>query len=863
MSKLYRFLTLILALAVATGGLAGALTHQRAVAAAWQDKVDPWVLQTATEQGETEFLVFLAEQADLSATASMKTKLEKGTYVYETLSALAERTQKPILAQLDALGVEYQAFWVANMIRVRGDMSVVQLMAQRVDVANIYGNPTIHLEDLPVESQQTFLDPDTIEWNILMVNADDVWAEGVTGQGVVIGAHDTGYDWDHPALINKYRGWNGSSADHNYNWHDAIHSGGGICGADSPEPCDDNGHGTHTMGTMVGDDGGANQIGMAPGAKWIGCRNMNQGDGTPATYTECYQWFIAPTDLNGQNPDPSKAPHVINNSWGCPASEGCSANSLLTVVQNVVAAGILTAHSAGNSGPGCSTVNTPSAIYDESFTVGSTTSSNTISSFSSRGPVTVDGSNRMKPDISAPGSGVRSSIPGTGYATFSGTSMAAPHVAGLTALLISANPSLAGNVALLEDIMEQTAVLVTVNPVQTCGGVPSTDIPNNTFGWGRIDAFAAYEEAISLLDAFDLTKVASDAYIAPGDLLTYTLSLTHTTGMTITHNIEITDVIPANTTFITATWPHSVKDYLTVFWTAPDLDVGETYSVQLVVQVDGDATGVIANDTYAVTSDEIATTYGPPVHTPVIAYGLEVHKTASAPYTFAGDWLTYTLSVVNQHPLAEATGVVLTDVVPAANTTFITATLPHSFDGTTVQWDAATIPASGTWEVHLVVQVHEDATGTVENTDYGAYSDQVAPITGAIVSTPIETLGVLLAADSAATATPGQVVTYTHTLTNSGSITDTFDLSYSSSEGWAASVGGPVSVGPGEATVVWVILSVPTDTISGTVDTLTVTATSQTNTTVSASVVNTTTVEEGPPPPFMYHIYLPVVVQEE
>jgi serine protease AprX len=860
MSKFSRFLTLLLVLAVATGGLAGALVTRRAVAAQWQDKVDPWVLETATEQGETDFLVFLVDQADLSATESMHTKLEKGTYVYETLTTLAENTQKPILNQLDALGVEYQSFWVANMIRVRGDMSVVQAMAQRPDVANIYGNPTVHLDDLPEENQQTFLNPEAIEWNILMVNADDVWNAGVTGEGAVIGGHDTGYDWDHPALINQYRGWNGATADHNYNWHDAIHSGGGSCGANSPEPCDDFGHGTHTMGTMVGDDGASNQIGMAPGAKWIGCRNMDVGNGTPATYSECYQWFIAPTDLNGNNPDPSKAPHVINNSWGCPASEGCSPNSLLTIVQNVVAAGILTAHSAGNDGPGCSTVNTPSAIYDESFSVGSTTNTNTISSFSSRGPVTVDASNRMKPDISAPGSGVRSSVPGGGYSTSSGTSMAAPHVAGLTGLLISANPDLAGNVALLEDIMEQTAVLVTVSPVQTCGGVPSTDIPNNTFGWGRIDAFAAYQEAISFAETLEVGKTASSEFIAPGELLTYTLNVTHTTGVTITHNVVLTDVIPANTTFVTATLPHTINGS-TLSWDAPDLDVDDTFSVQLVVQVNGKATGTISNADYAVTGDESGTAFGAPVDTPVIAYGLEVGKTASSAYVFSGDILTYTITVTNQHPLAAATGLVLTDVVPA-NTTFVTATLPHTLNGNTVQWDAASLTGAGTWTVELVVQVNENASGTVENTDYAVYSDQVSLVNGAIVSTDVVVPGIVFVPNHAAESLAGKTVTYTHMLTNTSNITDTFDLTYTSSAGWTATVIPEVTLGPGEFVPVIVVLTVPEDALPNTVDVLTVTATSRMNPDITDFVTDTTTVISITQPP-TFEIYLPIVVRSE
>ena len=193
--------------------------------------------------------------------------------------------------------------------------------------------------------------PSGIEWNIQKVHAPEVWAHGFTGQGAVIGGQDTGYQWNHPALVNHYRGNSGIIVNHNYNWHDAIHSGGGSCGFNLPVPCDDYGHGTHTMGTMVGDDGLGNQIGMAPGARWIGCRNMNVGVGTPATYSECYQWFIAPTDLNNLNPRPDLAPDVINNSWGCPPSEGCTdPNVLLTVVNSVRAAGILTAHSAGNSG---------------------------------------------------------------------------------------------------------------------------------------------------------------------------------------------------------------------------------------------------------------------------------------------------------------------------------------------------------------------------------------------------------------------------------------------------------------------------------------------------------------------------------
>ena len=243
------------------------------------------------------------------------------------------------------------------MIVATGDRALVESLAAREDVARIdSNNPARWIEEPEVANFGVTANdpsaPNSVEWGVLNVNAPSVWSSGFTGTGIVIGHLDTGTRWTHNALKPQYRGWNGVSADHNYNWHDAIHSGGGSCGANSSQPCDDAGHGTHTAGSAVGDDGLGNQIGVAPGARWIACRNMDEGNGTPATYTECFQFMIAPTDSTGSNPNPALRPHVVSNSWGCPASEGCvSRTELETIVNNTQAAGIFVARQRETQGP--------------------------------------------------------------------------------------------------------------------------------------------------------------------------------------------------------------------------------------------------------------------------------------------------------------------------------------------------------------------------------------------------------------------------------------------------------------------------------------------------------------------------------
>jgi subtilisin family serine protease len=469
--------------------------------------LDPALLRAIeTSQGGTRFPVLLQLRSNVSLKKIEGSKLQRGREVFRRLRARAPE-QAALQAWLGSRGISSRSLWIAGVVAAELDSGVLGELANRSDLAAILLDAPVRF-DLPTPSSEPlFFLPEAVEWGVQKIRAPEVWSLGVDGDGVVVGGQDTGYRWDHAALKNQYRGWNGSSVDHNYHWHDAIHSGGGSCGANSPVPCDDHNHGTHTMGTIVGDDGGTNQIGVAPGARWIGCRNMDQGVGTLSTYLECFQWFLAPTDLAGNNPNPDLAPDVINNSWGCPPEEGCNSTNwsvMEAAIEALRAAGIVVVVSAGNSGPACSSVSDPPAIFEGSFSVGSTTSSDTLSSFSSRGPVTVDGSNRLKPNVVAPGSSVRSALKSTptSYGTMSGTSMAGPHVAGAVALLISAHPALRGKVELLELLLEKTAV-PTVSGASTCGGIPPTTIPNPSFGWGRIDAFAAVQ-AVLLADDFEL-----------------------------------------------------------------------------------------------------------------------------------------------------------------------------------------------------------------------------------------------------------------------------------------------------------------------------------------------------------------------
>jgi serine protease AprX len=600
-------------------------TSRQSSATAVGSKISP-VLQAQLSTGEkATFLVVLTEQADLSHVRALRGNEAKGRAVYDALRAVAQRTQASLRAELDALGVAYRPYYVVNMLAVHGDVRMAQMLADRADVARLEANAAVRL-DPPVDVQTQAAAPASVgqtEWGVERIGADDVWALGYTGQGVVVAGQDTGYEWDHPALRAQYRGWDGVSVSHDFNWHDAIHADdpntpfGNPCGYDSAVPCDDYSHGTHTMGTIVGDDGAGNQIGVAPGARWIGCRNMEQGWGTPATYAECFEFFLAPYPVGGDpmaEGQPALAPHVINNSWSCPKDEGCDATSLRTVVENVRAAGIVVVVSAGNSGApgknGCGTVNAPPALHDASFSVGATDNADQIAGFSSRGPVTVDGSGRPKPDVSAPGIGVRSSVPGGGYGYKSGTSMAAPHVAGLVALLWSAAPSLIGDVDGTEQLIQETAI---PRLDAICGG-DADGHPNNVYGWGTVDALRSIQRARVGLSVEGRVE---PAWVDAGSVATYTFVVTNRSVQASATGVVLTDTLALSTTFAGAGGSYTQIDDK-VKWSLGTIGPGQGLSVTLSVTV---AAAVpkgaeIVNADYGVRGNEVPTTV---VGAPIVA----------------------------------------------------------------------------------------------------------------------------------------------------------------------------------------------------------------------------------------------------
>jgi subtilisin family serine protease len=466
-----RLLGMLSVVLAAVGMVAGPAT---ATPDSLSAKIEPAVA-SALEQGSTDYFVTFREQADLTAASAITDWNQRGAAVVDALQKTADASQAAARQRLDAAGVEHTSYWIANTIMVKGaDAKLTQSLAALTNVTRIEAPRTYHIPKPTEGSTEQMIN--AVEWGVNAIKANQVWSTfGVRGEGIVVANIDTGVDWDHPALIGKYRG-NTSPVNHNYNWNDPSN----ICGNPSLVPCDNNNHGTHTMGTMVGDDGAGNQIGVAPNAKWIAAKGCESSSCSQSALLGAGQWIAAPTDLNRANPRPDLRPHIVNNSWG----GGGGDTWYLATVNAWRAAGIFPAFSNGNSGPGCNTSGSP-GDYAESYASGAYDINGAIASFSSRGAA----GGRIKPNLASPGVNVRSAINGGGYGAFSGTSMASPHTAGAVALMWSAAPSLVGDLAQTSTLLNQTA---TDTSDLTCGGTAAN---NNVWGEGKLDALTAVTQS--------------------------------------------------------------------------------------------------------------------------------------------------------------------------------------------------------------------------------------------------------------------------------------------------------------------------------------------------------------------------------
>ncbi len=443
-------------------------------------------------------IVLLRDRADLSIAEAIPDRAERRRAVYRALRSTAERSQRDVVATLTAgraagSVATFRSFWVSNAIAVETDLSILRMIARDPRVQSIVADDRVTIaRSAPADLRAGIIAAASVqnvdaEWGVTRVGAPPAWALGIDGTGVVVGSLDTGVDDTHPAVSAKYRGADGN---HDYDWWDTI--------GNQPEPYDDSSHGTHTTGTILGGDGqgpGADDIGVAPGATWIAAKAFDKyGSGYTSGILEAGQFLAAPTRIDGTMPRPELAPDVVNNSWG---GSGCS-TTFRQMVESWRAMDIFPSFSAGYSGPDPGSLSSPGDL-PISFAVGATDINDEIATFSSRGPSCYG---EVKPEVSAPGSSVRSSTPGGGYATYSGTSMAAPHVTGAVALVLQAAAG-SPTTDQIETILAETSLDL---------GAPGHD---NTFGAGRLRAYEAVQDALSggalagtITDAVDNVPIA-------------------------------------------------------------------------------------------------------------------------------------------------------------------------------------------------------------------------------------------------------------------------------------------------------------------------------------------------------------------
>lgn len=417
------------------------------------------VLQTAGPQDRIPVIISLADRVNPEQFKGLPNAIQRSQMI-RSLRQKADDTQPAVMAAIrGGVAENIKQLWLVNAIAVTTDAATIQRLARHPAVGSIRLDLVIPLADsAPTDG--------AAQWNSSLIHADTLWAMGITGEGVVVANMDSGVDGQHPDLSGRWRGGANS-------WYDPN--------GQHAAPHDANGHGTQTMGLLVGGDQSGTFIGVAPGAQWIAVKIFSDaGQASLSGIHLGFQWLLDPDG----NPDSDDAPDVVNNSWGFNETAGQCWAEFATDIEVLKTAGIAMAFAAGNSGPYENTSLSP-ANNPGAFSVGSVNSGYTLAYTSAGGPNACTGG--TYPDVVAPGEAVKATdltfggvVPNS-YAYVSGTSFAAPHVAGAMALLLSANPTLTPEQ--IEDALRQSALDLGASG------------PDNDYGHGLIDVAAAYEAA--------------------------------------------------------------------------------------------------------------------------------------------------------------------------------------------------------------------------------------------------------------------------------------------------------------------------------------------------------------------------------
>ena len=578
--------------------------------------VDPQLqhqLDTASPDNMVEAIVVLKSQADLASVRGVAKKNRPGAAA-RILRARADLTQRGLRALLErrraqGLVTDIEPLWIVNSIAVTATPAVITELAARREVREIRPNLRVAA---PQSATVTTSAP--AETNVALVNAPALWDLGYRGQGVVVATMDTGVDVSHPDLASRWRGGTNS-------WYDPN-------GEHPSTPTDVSGHGTWTMGVMVGGDAGGSSGGIAPDAAWIAVKIFNdRGTATSTGIHQGFQWLLDPDG----NPGTADAPDIVNDSWTM-SNSGCLLD-FQPDLASLRAAGILPVFAAGNYGPLSGSSRSP-ANNPEAFAVGATDDADAIYPYSSRGPSPC--SQPVYPQVVAPGVGIRTTDLYGLYADTTGTSVAAPHVAGALALLLQAFPGMSAD--------RQAAALES-------GAVDlGTAGADNTYGYGRLDALAAYQWLGSTPD-FTVTAAPSSASTGAGGAVSYTVSVAPVNGFSGDVSLSLGGLADTQ-----ASWS----------FTPPVITAGAG-TAQLSVS---SATSIAAG-TYPLT---ITATSGATVHTAAVTLvvtapaDFSLSATPASSNVVAGTGAAYTVGVTSLNGFADNVALSLTGLPPSVGT---------------------------------------------------------------------------------------------------------------------------------------------------------------------------------------------------